>query len=150
MQKITTFLTFKEHGLDAVNFYMTIFKNSKLNYMMRDGDKLQYASLSLDGTEFMAMDGGDNFYFALGTSLFVTCEDQSEVDDFWDKLTADGGEPEQCGWLKDKFGVSWQIVPKAMGQLMMDQDPAKVQKVMAAMLQMTKIDVAGLHKAYNS
>jgi predicted 3-demethylubiquinone-9 3-methyltransferase (glyoxalase superfamily) len=98
----------------------------------------------------MAMDGGEHFKFADGFSLFVSCEDQAEVDYYWDALTADGGEPGQCGWLKDKFGVSWQVVPKQLGELMQDLDPAKSQKVMEAMLNMTKIDVEQLQDAHDS
>ena len=106
-----------------------------------------HASFTLDGQEFMAMDGGDYFSFAHGTSLFVACEDQAEVDYYWEKLTADGGEPGKCGWLTDKFGVSWQIIPNALGRLMQQSDPAKADKVRQAMLQMGKIDIAGLEQA---
>ena len=148
MQKITTFLTFESNGKAAVDFYVSVFKNSQLNsaMVMPGGDKLLHASFTLDGQEFMAMDGGEHFKFEQGTSLFVTCEDQAEVDYFWEKLGA-GGEPGQCGWLKDKFGVSWQIIPTALGQLMQDPDPAKSQRVMQAMLKMGKIDVDGLRRA---
>jgi predicted 3-demethylubiquinone-9 3-methyltransferase (glyoxalase superfamily) len=150
MQKITTFLTFESRGRDAVDFYASIFKNSAVNssMVMPGSDILLHASFTLDGQEFMAMDGGPTFTFEQGTSLFVTCDTQEEVDYFWEKL-GEGGEPGQCGWLKDKFGVSWQIVPKALGELMQDPDPAKSQRVMQAMLQMGKIDIAGLEQAYN-
>lgn len=148
MQKITTFLTFESGGAEAVDFYVSVFKNSKLNgkMVMPGGDKLLHASFTLNGQDFMAMDGGPEFRFEQGFSLFVTCGDQAEVDYFWDKL-GDGGEHGQCGWLKDKFGVSWQIIPKALGEMMQDPDPAKSQKVMQAMLQMTKIDIAALEQA---
>jgi predicted 3-demethylubiquinone-9 3-methyltransferase (glyoxalase superfamily) len=151
MQKITTFLTFESKGKEAVDFYVSIFKNSKINssMVMPGGDMLLHASFTLDGQDFMAMDGGPTFSFAHGTSLFVTCEDQAEVDYFWEKLGA-GGEPGQCGWLKDKYGVSWQIIPTALGELMQDEDQAKAGRVMQAMLRMTKIDVQGLQDAYDN
>lgn len=149
MQKITTFLTFENKGKEAMDFYVSIFKNSQINsaMVMPGSGQLLHASFTLDGQEFMAMDGGPTFKFEQGTSLFVTCQDQAEVDYFWEKLTADGGKPGQCGWLTDKFGVSWQIVPTALGQLMQDPDPTKSQRVMQAMLKMGKIDVAGLEQA---
>jgi predicted 3-demethylubiquinone-9 3-methyltransferase (glyoxalase superfamily) len=150
MQKITTFLTFENRGKEAVDFYTSIFKNSKLNSIMTmpGGDMLLHASFSLDGQEFMAMDGGETFSFAQGTSLFVACDGQEEVDYYWDKL-GEGGEYLPCGWLKDQFGVSWQIIPSKLGELMQDEDPAKAQRVMQAMLQMSKIDVAELQRAYD-
>jgi predicted 3-demethylubiquinone-9 3-methyltransferase (glyoxalase superfamily) len=150
MQKVTTFLTFESRGKEAVDFYVATFKNSKLNSSMvtPGGDKLLHASFTLGGQDFMAMDGGEYFKFEQGVSLFVTCDDQAEVDYFWEKLGADG-EYSRCGWLKDKFGMSWQIIPKTLGELMRDPDPAKSQRVMQAMLKMTKIDVAGLEQAYN-
>jgi predicted 3-demethylubiquinone-9 3-methyltransferase (glyoxalase superfamily) len=149
MQKITTFLTFSSRGKEAVEFYVSIFNNSKINstMIMPGGDQLLNASFSLDGQPFMAMDGGDEFKFALGTSLFVTCRDQAEVDYFWDKLTSDGGEAGRCGWLTDRFGVSWQIVPTALGELMTNLEPARAQRVMQAMLKMDKIDIADLEEA---
>jgi predicted 3-demethylubiquinone-9 3-methyltransferase (glyoxalase superfamily) len=152
MQKITTFLTFQSGGMEAVNFYVSLFKNSKLNgsMVMPGGDQLLHASFTLDGQDFMAMDGGPVFKFELGTSLFVTCEGQAEVDDLWDKLTAGGGEPGQCGWLKDRWGMSWQIIPTRLGELMQDHDQQKAGKARQAMLQMSKIDVAGLEAAFNS
>lgn len=151
MPKITTYLTFDNRGKEAVDFYVSIFKNSHINstMVMPGGQQLLHASFTLDGQEFMAMDGGPHFTFAQGTSLFVSCEDQAEVDYFWEKLTLDGGEPGQCGWLTDKFGLSWQVIPKALGQLMQGPDPTKSQHVMEAMLKMGKIDVAELERAYN-
>ncbi|HSX00366.1 MAG TPA: VOC family protein [Patescibacteria group bacterium] len=150
MQKITTFLTFESKGKEAVDFYVSIFKNSKVNYAMTmpGSNMLLNASFTLDGQDYMAMDAGPDFSFAQGISLFVTCEDQKEVDYFWEKL-GKGGQYQPCGWLKDKFGVSWQIIPKALGELMQDPDVAKAQKVMQAMLKMSKIDVATLQKAYD-
>ncbi|MDB5171068.1 MAG: hypothetical protein JWO35_762 [Candidatus Saccharibacteria bacterium] len=150
MQGITTFLTFQSRGKEAVELYVSIFKNSKINssMVMPGGDQLLHASFTLDGKEFMAMDGGPTFEFGEGTSLFVTCDTQEEVDYLWDELTADGGAPGRCGWLKDKFGVSWQIIPTALGKLMSDPDPEKSQRVMQAMLKMNKIDIKGLEQAY--
>lgn len=148
MQTITTFLTFKNKGKEAVDLYVSIFRNSHVNHAtMHPDGSLLHASFVLDGQEFMAMDGGDHFKFEDGTSLFVTCETQDEIDYFWEKLTENGGEPGQCGWLKDKFGVSWQIVPKLLGELMMGPNPAKSQRVMEALLQMQKIDMAKLQQA---
>ncbi len=151
MQKITTFLTFESRGKEAVDFYVSIFKNSEItgSMVMPGSDQLLHATFTLDGQNFMAMDAGPTFSFAQGMSLFVSCEDQAEVDYYWEKLTADGGQPGQCGWLTDKFGVSWQIIPKALGQLMQDPDREKAGRVMQAMLQMGKIEVSELEKAYN-
>jgi len=150
MQKITTFLTFESKGKDAVDFYTTVFKNSKINSVMTipDTGMLLHASFTLDGQDFMAMDGGPTFQFGQGTSLFVTCETQEEVDFFWDKL-GEGGEYQQCGWLKDQYGVSWQIIPSTLGKLMQDPDQTKSGSVMKAMLKMTKIEIQELQDAYD-
>ncbi len=154
MQKITTFLTFNNQAEEAVNFYVSIFRNSKIVSMSRYGEggpgpkgSVMSATFLLEGQEFVALNGGPQFTFADGISLFVNCETQEEVDKLWDKLSA-GGEKGPCGWLKDKFGVSWQIIPTALGQLLGDKDPRKAQNVMQAMLQMTKIDIAALRRAY--
>ncbi len=154
MQKITTFLTFDNQAEEAVNFYVSIFKNSKILSMSRYGKAgpmpagaVMGATFTLDGHEFMALNGGPHFNFSEGISLYVNCETQQEVDALWDQLSA-GGEKGPCGWLKDKFGVSWQIIPSALGQLLGDPDPRKAQNVMQAMLKMTKIDIAGLKRAY--
>lgn len=154
MQKITPFLWFNDNLEEAVNFYTSIFKNSKVLSMSRlpegtpgPAGKVMTATFQLEGQEFMALNGGPEYKFTEAISLFVNCETQKEVDDLWDKLSADG-EPGQCGWLKDKFGLSWQIVPTALGQLMGDPDPQKSQRVMQAMLKMTKIDIAALRRAY--
>jgi predicted 3-demethylubiquinone-9 3-methyltransferase (glyoxalase superfamily) len=150
MQAITTYLTFEKNGQAAVEFYTSIFKDSHIHSSMvlPDTGQLLHASFALNGQEFMAMDGGPHFKFEDGISLFITCKDQEEVDYYWDRLTADGGEPGRCGWLKDKFGVSWQVIPVALGQLMSDPDRAKSMRVREAMLQMSKIEVAGLQRAY--
>jgi predicted 3-demethylubiquinone-9 3-methyltransferase (glyoxalase superfamily) len=149
MQRITTFLTYNDQAEQAANFYVTLFKNSKINDVMRAGDSVMGVSFQLDGQHFNALNGGPSFNFSEGISLYVDCETQAEVDDLWNKLTADGGEESMCGWLKDKFGVSWQIIPKQLGQLMGDPDPEKAQRVVQAMLKMQKIIVADLQKAYD-
>ena len=154
MNKVTTFLTFNNQAEEAVNLYVSAFRNSKIVSMSRYGDgapmpkgSVMSASFVLDGQEFIALNGGPTFAFAEGFSLFVNCETQKEVDELWDKLS-EGGERGQCGWLKDKFGVSWQIIPTDLGRLLGDNDPRKAQNVMQAMLQMKKIDIASLWRAY--
>lgn len=149
MQKITTFLTFNNQAEEAANFYTSLFKNSKIENVMRAGDAVMGVSFQLDGQHFNALNGGPSFNFSEGISLYVDCATQAEVDDLWNKLIADGGEESMCGWLKDKFGVSWQIIPKQLGELMGDPDPEKSQRVMQAMLKMQKIIVADLRQAYD-
>ncbi len=151
MQKITPFLTFKKDGKKAIDFYLSIFKKSSVDHitMMPGSDQLLHAAFNLDGQDFMAMDGGDYFKFCDGTSLFVYCNDQTEVDYYWDALSGSGGQPGQCGWLKDQFGVSWQVIPKQLGELMTDPNPVKSGNVMKAMLAMTKLDIAGLQAAHD-
>ncbi|MDE3087792.1 MAG: VOC family protein [Chloroflexota bacterium] len=155
MQKITPFLWFDDNAEEAVNFYTSIFKNSKVISMNRlpggtpgPAGKVTTATFQLEGQELMALNGGPEFKFNESISLYVNCETQAEVDYFWDKLSA-GGEPGQCGWLKDKFGVSWQIIPTALGQMLGDKNPKKAQNVMQAMLKMKKIDIATLRRAYD-
>ena len=150
MQKITTFLTYNNQAEEAVNFYVSIFRNSKITGINRygEGGAVISATFVLEGQEFMALNGGPSFTFAQGFSLFVNCETQAEVDELWEKLSAGGGEPGPCGWLKDKFGVSWQIIPTTLGQLLGDKDPRKAQNVMQSMLKMSKIDIEGLRRAY--
>ena len=152
MNKITPFITFKQNGKRAIDFYCSVFKDSHINHAMTlpGSDQLLYASFSLDGQDFMAMDGGDYFKFEDGISMFIECKDQSEVDYFWDALTANGGEPGQCGWLKDQFGVSWQVIPTRLGELMTNPDQAKSGAVMQAMLKMHKLVIADLEKASES
>jgi predicted 3-demethylubiquinone-9 3-methyltransferase (glyoxalase superfamily) len=154
MQKITPFLWFDTQAEEAVQFYTSIFKNSKVVSINRlpegtpgPAGKVMTATFQLGGQEFMALNGGPEFKFTEAISLFVNCETQEEVDDLWEKLSA-GGEKSQCGWLKDKFGVSWQIVPTALGQMLGDPDPQKAQNVMQAMLKMTKIDIEALRRAH--
>ena len=154
MQKITTFLTYNDQAEEAVKLYVSIFKNSEILNISRYGEGAPLpagtvisASFVLDGQEFIALNGGPSFSFAEGISLFVNCETQEEVDDLWEKLSA-GGEKGRCGWLKDKFGVSWQIIPNTLGRLLQDEDARRAGNVMQAMLQMSKIDVADLRRAY--
>jgi predicted 3-demethylubiquinone-9 3-methyltransferase (glyoxalase superfamily) len=154
MQTITPFLTFNDQAEEAVNYYVSIFKNSKVVSVSRYGEggpgpkgSAMSIAFLLDGREYFALNGGPHFTFTDGFSLFVSCETQEEVDELWEKLSA-GGEKGQCGWLKDKFGLSWQIIPTALGQMLGDKDPRKAQNVMQAMLQMTKIDIAALRRAY--
>jgi predicted 3-demethylubiquinone-9 3-methyltransferase (glyoxalase superfamily) len=155
MSKITPFLTFNDQAEEAVNLYVSLFKNSKILSINRFGEgapmpagTVMTVSFVLDGQEFTALNGGPHFTFTDGFSLYVSCETQAEVDELWEKISA-GGEKGQCGWLKDKFGVSWQIVPTALIQMLADKDPKKSRNVMQTMLQMTKIDIEGLRRAYD-
>jgi predicted 3-demethylubiquinone-9 3-methyltransferase (glyoxalase superfamily) len=154
MQKITPFLWFDNQAEEAMNFYTSIFKNSKPGKISRYGEggpcqkgTVMSVTFQLEGQEFMALNGGPHFSFTPAISLFVDCKTQEEVDELWEKLSA-GGKKERCGWLKDKYGLSWQIIPSALGEMMGDKDPARSKRVMQAMLQMDKIDIAGLRKAY--
>jgi len=153
-KKITTFLTYVDQAEEAVDFYTSIFSNSRIVTATRYGEagpgpegSLMSATFELDGQEFMALNGGPSFSFAQGFSLYVDCETQEEVDELWERLS-EGGEKGPCGWLTDKFGVSWQIIPRALPELLGDEDPEKARRVMNAMLQMGKIDIAGLRRAY--
>jgi predicted 3-demethylubiquinone-9 3-methyltransferase (glyoxalase superfamily) len=148
MKKITPFLWFDDQAEEAMKFYVSIFKNSKvLNISLGPNGKAFSVSFELDGQEITGLNGGPNFKFTEAISFFVNCETQAEVDYLWEKLTA-GGKEVQCGWLKDKYGLSWQIVPTALGELLGDPDPVKSQRVMKAMLKMKKIEIAGLRRAY--
>lgn len=153
MQKITPFLWFGDKAEEAMNFYVSIFKHSKVGRVSRYGDagpgpkgSVMSATFELDGQEFFALNGGPVFQFTPAISFFVNCETQAEVDEFWEKLSA-GGETNRCGWLRDKYGVSWQIVPSILGKLLQDPDAAKSTRVMKAMMQMTKLDIRGLEQA---
>jgi len=149
MQKITTFLWFDGNAEEAMKFYVSVFKNSKIVSTMPGPDgKVLTGTFELEGQRFMALNGGPNFKFTEAISLFVNCETQAEVDDLWSKLTA-GGAESQCGWLKDKFGLSWQIIPSALGRLLGDKDRVKAGRAMQAMLQMRKIDIAKLQQAFD-
>jgi len=150
MKKITPFLWFDTQAEEAMNFYVSVFKNAKVNNVSRGPDgKAFIVAFELDGQEFMALNAGPHHKFNEAISMYVDCQDQAAVDYFWNQLTADGGEESMCGWLKDKYGLSWQIVPKQLGELMGDPDPAKAQRVTDAMLKMQKISVADLQKAYD-
>ena len=152
MPKITTFLTYNDQAEEAVNLYTSVFKNSKIINTSRYGEggpgpkgTLMSATFQLEGQQFMALNGGPTFTFAVGISLFVSCETQAEIDELWDKLSA-GGEPGRCGWLKDKFGVSWQIIPATLGKMLTDKNSGG--RVLQAMLQMNKLDLGKLQQAY--
>ena len=155
MQKITPFPWFDDKAEEAMNFYVSIFKNSKVLSVSRYGEggpgpagTVMTGTFVLDGQELMALNAGPIFHFTEAISFFVNCENQAEVDDLWGKLTADGGEESMCGWLKDKYGLSWQIVPTVLGDLLQDKDAVKAGRAMQAMLQMHKLDIAGLKKAF--
>ena len=154
MQKIVPFLWFDGNAEEAMNFYTSIFKNSKVGQITRCGDagpgpkgSVLTAKFEIEGQEFMALNGGPEFKFTPAISFFVNCETQKEVDELWEKLLA-GGKAMQCGWLTDKFGISWQIIPKALMEFLGDKDPQKSQRVMQAMMKMIKIDVEGLKRAH--
>ena len=153
MQKITPFLWFDNQAEEAMNFYASIFKNSKIGNVVRYGDagpgpkgSVMIASFELEGLGFTALNGGPSHKFTEAISLFVNCESQDEVDYYWSRLS-EGGRTDQCGWLKDKFGLSWQIIPSALPRLLSDPNPEKAGRVMQAMMQMTKIDIAKLEQA---
>ncbi len=148
MQKITPFLWFDGKAEEAANFYTSIFKNSKrLSIMPGQDGAVLGVEFELAGQRFIALNGGPQFKFSPAVSFFVNCETQQEVDELWDKLSA-GGKKLQCGWLEDKFGVSWQVVPTVLGELLRDNNREKAGRVMKAMLQMEKLDIAGLQRAY--
>ena len=148
MQKITPFLWFDDNAEEAVKFYTAIFKDSRIvNSSTGPDGKFFTGTFELNGQEFMVLNGGPHFKFTEAISLFVHCETQAEVDSFWEQLSA-GGEQSQCGWLKDKFGLSWQIIPNALGELLGDPDREKADRVMQAMLHMSKIDIQKLKDAY--
>ncbi len=154
MQKITPFLWFDGKAEEAANFYVSIFKNSKIVNIMRCGEAgpgpkgtVMSATFQLDGQPFMALNGGPLFTFSPAISFFVNCETQEEVDELWEKLS-EGGEKQRCGWLKDKYGVSWQIIPTVLGEMLQDKNAEKSSNVTRAMLQMDKIDIDILRRAY--
>jgi predicted 3-demethylubiquinone-9 3-methyltransferase (glyoxalase superfamily) len=153
MKQITPFLWFTDQAEEAMHFYVSIFPNSRIVSINRYGGPestgmVTTGTFQLNGREFMALNGGPLFPFTEAISLFVDCETQEEVDQLWDKLT-EGGEPSRCGWLKDKYGLSWQIIPSALGELLGDPDADKSRRVMEAMLRMDKIDIQALRDAYD-
>jgi predicted 3-demethylubiquinone-9 3-methyltransferase (glyoxalase superfamily) len=147
-QKITTFLTFDNQAEEAMNFYVSLFKDSKVVNIMRIGGDQGFltGTMELAGQKFMVLNGGPHFKFAQGISLFINCETQEEIDHFWYKLS-EGGEQQRCGWVKDKYGVSWQVVPTVLGELMHQNEPEKSKRVMEAMLKMDKFEIAKLREA---
>ena len=156
MQKITPFLWFNDNAEEAMNFYISTFKNSKVVSVTRYGEAgpgpkgtVMTAKFELDGQEFVALNGGPQFTFSEAISFVVNCKTQQEVDELWEKLSA-GGNKSRCGWLKDKYGLSWQVVPTVLPEMLQDQDAAKSKKVMEAMLQMDKIDIETLQRAYRA
>jgi len=154
MQKITPFLWFDDKAEEAMHFYVSIFNNSKARGVTRYGEAgpgpkgtVMTASFMLDGQEFVALNGGPSFTFSPAISFVINCETQDEVDRYWEKLS-EGGKTLQCGWLQDKYGISWQVVPTVLIELLNDADPVKSNRVMQAMLQMVKIDIEGIRRAY--
>lgn len=156
MQNITPFLWFDNNAEEAMKFYMSIFKDSKVINITRYGDAgpgpkgtVMTTRFELNGLEFVALNGGPQFKFTEAVSFVANCETQEEIDYFWEKLSA-GGAKSRCGWLKDKFGLSWQVVPTALGEMVDEKDPAKSDRVMKALMQMDKLDLAALQRAYNA
>jgi predicted 3-demethylubiquinone-9 3-methyltransferase (glyoxalase superfamily) len=156
MQKITPFLWFDGKAEEAMNLYVSIFKNSKVLSVTRYGEggpgpkgTVMSVKFQIDGQEFMGLNGGPQFNFSPAISFLVSCETQPEVDELWERLS-EGGKKERCGWLTDKFGLSWQIIPSVLGKLLQDKDAEKAKRVMQAMLQMNKLDIKGLMRAYDN
>lgn len=156
MQKITPFLWFDNQAEEAMNFYTSIFKNSKVKTVSRYGDAgpgpkgtVMVAKFELEGQEFMVLNGGPRFKFTQAVSFVVNCTSQQEVDELWEKLLAGGGAEDACGWLRDKYGLSWQIIPTALGEMMSDPDKQKAGRAMQAMLKMKKIDIAEMRRAFD-
>jgi predicted 3-demethylubiquinone-9 3-methyltransferase (glyoxalase superfamily) len=154
MQKITPFLWYNDNAEEAVNFYTSVFKNSRILNIARYGDagpgpkgSVMTVSFELNGQQFVALNGGPHFKFTEAVSFVVNCDTQQEIDEYWNKLS-DGGQPSMCGWLKDKFGLSWQIYPPVLGELL-SKDPKKSAKVMEVMMKMSKLEIAPLQKAYD-
>lgn len=156
MQKIVTFLWFDNQAEEAANFYVSLFSNSRVTSVSRYGESgpgpkgtAMTVGFELEGQNFIALNGGPQFRFTPATSIFVSCETQQEVDELWDKLLAGGGQKSRCGWLQDKYGLSWQIIPTALGKLLSGPDPEKSKRAMQAMLQMDKIDIQRLQQVYD-
>jgi predicted 3-demethylubiquinone-9 3-methyltransferase (glyoxalase superfamily) len=149
MPTITPFLWFDTQAEEAMNFYASVFKRSKVLSVNRAGGRVHSVRFELEGQQFMALNAGPMFQFNEAVSFFVGCETQAEIDELWGKLLADGGQPTKCGWLRDKFGLSWQIVPNSLGAMLSDPDPAKAQRTLQAMLTMQKLDLPELQRAYD-
>ena len=157
MQKLVTFLWFDGQAEDAVNFYLSVFPKAKAGKVLRWGDvgpgpkgSVLTASFELAGQEFTALNGGPQYKFTPAVSFMIPCDTQQEVDDYWSKLLAGGGQPSACGWLTDRFGVSWQVTPVGLQEMLMDKDQAKANRVMEAMMKMVKLDIAVLKCAYDA
>lgn len=155
VRSVTPCLTFKENAAEAIRFYVSLFPNSRINQMsVSDGQgpipagHVMSASFELDGRPYVAFDGGPTFAFSEGMSLMVTCDSQEGIDSLWDRLTADGGEPGPCGWLKDRFGMSWQIIPSDLGTMLGDSQGGNTEAAVKAMLSMGKLDISALRAAY--
>ncbi|MGY6709140.1 MAG: VOC family protein [Rhizobiaceae bacterium] len=148
MTSITPFLWFDDNAEEALQFYASIFPDAKVGDVQRQNGKFFLGGFELAGQKFMALNGGPQFQFTEAISLYVNCKDQAEVDHYWDRLLEGGGKPQQCGWLKDRYGLCWQIIPEALPRLIGDPDPRKAERAMKAMLQMVKIDVAALEAAH--
>ena len=149
MPTITPFLWFDSQAEEAMNFYASIFKRSRVISVNRAQGKVMSVQFELEGQAFTALNGGPLFKFTEAISFFVACETQQEIDDLWGKLTADGGAPSRCGWLKDRFGLSWQIIPASLGRMLGDKDATRSKRVMDAMMQMNKLDLGRLQHAYD-
>jgi predicted 3-demethylubiquinone-9 3-methyltransferase (glyoxalase superfamily) len=149
MPSITPFLWFDTQAEEAMNFYASIFKRSKITSVNRAQGNVMSVTFELEGQKFMAFNAGPQFKFNESISFFVGCDTQEEIDEYWARLTAHGGSPSRCGWLKDRFGLSWQIVPNSLGQLLGGPDAAKSKRAMDAMLQMQKLDLNRLQQAYD-
>ena len=156
MPKITPFLWYADQAEAAANLYVSIFPNSRITRLARHGKagpgpegQVMTVEFELDGEAFIALNGGPHFQFTEAVSFSVDCKDQAEIDHYWDRLIADGGKPSQCGWLKDRFGLSWQIVPSVLPQLLGDADPAKARRATQAMMKMVKLDIAELRRAHD-
>ena len=148
MPTITPFMWFDTQAEEAMNFYASIFEDSRVISVHRAQGQVMSVEFELQGQRFMALNAGPHHTFNEAVSFFVACDSQEEIDDLWAKLTAEGGAPNHCGWLKDKYGLSWQIIPKELGRLLGDPDPAKSKRAMDAMMQMQKLDVSRLQRAY--
>ena len=147
MLTITPFLWFDSQAEEAMNLYVSIFPRSKVLSVQRAQGRVMSVEFELEGQKLMALNAGPQFRFTEAISFFVGCDTQDQIDDLWTKLTADGGAPGRCGWLKDRFGLSWQIIPRSLGRMLGDPDPATAKRVMDAMLQMSKLDIAALQQA---
>ncbi len=147
MQKITPFLWFNDNAEEAMNLYVSLFRDSRIVSVNRAGDRVMSGTFELEGIRYHAFNGGPMYKFNEAISLMVNCETQEEIDELWTRLTADGGQESRCGWLKDKFGVSWQIVPRVLSSLLQHPDREKAKRAQQAMLGMNKLDIAGLEGA---